>query len=196
MTEDELRELAGYGGAAEVSFAGQQWKIADDPLFALLRYALAGVKAEPDDASESFAALYRLLEGCLADFAGFSEAAFTAKSSLEDVQAAGRCVVEHCCARGYWPALRLLGVLASSLEEIDGTLLRMTGRGLSTLTAREACNLALATCLEGRDEEAREEFFIDLNYEGSPEAEALAALKEYREQQRKMEAPVMGSGDG
>jgi hypothetical protein len=38
----------------------------------------------------------------------------------------------------------------------------------------------LATCLEGRDADSREEFFIDLSYEGSPEAEALAALREYR----------------
>ena len=186
MTEDELRELAGHGGAAEVTFAGQQWKIAGDPLFALLRYALAGTSARPegDDSGASLAALHQMMEGCLVDFAAFSEAALATKAGLEEVQAAARTVIELSCARGFWPALRLLGYLASSLEEIDGQLLRSTGRGLTSLTAREACNLALAICLDGRDEEARQEFFADLNYEGSPEAEALAALREYKAAQQ------------
>jgi len=39
----------------------------------------------------------------------------------------------------------------------------------------------------------REEFFIDLNYEGSPEAEALAALREYRAAQA---AAAEEAGDG
>ena len=82
-------------------------------------------------------------------------------------------MIELTCARGFWPAMRLLGFLAGSLEEIDGQLLRSSGRGIASFTAREACNLALAICLDGRDEESRQEFYDDLNYEGSPDAEAL-----------------------
>lgn len=194
MTEDELRELAGYPGPPEITFAGMQWKIRSDPLAALLRYVLADMKSKPegdDDGRKSLAAMHQLLEDCLVDFTAFSAAAFMAKVTFEDVQAAARALIEYTCARNFWPAMRLLGYLAGSLEEIDGTLLRTSARGLTSLTAREACNLVLATCLEGRDADSREEFFIDLSYEGSPEAEALAALREYRAAQQEQEA-----GDG
>jgi hypothetical protein len=182
VTEDELRELAGYAGPPEITFAGQQWKIRSDPLAALLRYVLADLQSKPEEEQEgvALAAMHRLLEDCLVDFAGFSAAAFTAKASFDDIQAVAKAVVEYTCARNFWPAMRLLGYLAGSLEEIDGGLLRTSARGLTSLTAREACNLALAICLEGRDEEARQEFFVDLSYEGSPEADALAALREYK----------------
>jgi hypothetical protein len=160
VTEDELRELAGYPGPPEVTFAGQQWKVRSDPLAALLRYVLADIKAKPEEDAESpaLAAMHRLLEDCLVDFAAFSAAAFAAKVTFDDIQAVAKAVIEYTCARNFWPATR----------------------GLTSLTAREACNLALAVCLEGRDEESRQEFFIDLSYEGSPEAEALAALREYK----------------
>jgi hypothetical protein len=182
VTEDELRELAGYPGPPEVTFAGQQWKVRSDPLAALLRYVLADIKAKPEEDAEgpALAAMHRLLEDCLVDFPAFSAAAFTAKVTFDDIQAVAKAVIEYTCARNFWPAMRLLGYLAGSLEEIDGNLLRTSARGLTSLTAREACNLALAVCLEGRDEESRQEFFIDLSYEGSPEAEALAALREYK----------------
>lgn len=185
MTEDEIRELMGFGGPREVGFAGQQWKIHGDCLFPLLLYARAGLKSGPEgNEANGLAALHELLEGTLVDFAGFSTAAYLAKADLEDIQALGRRVVELSCARGFWPSMRLLGYIASSLDEFDGLSLRGSGRGIAGLSAREACNLALAICLDGRDEEARESFFEDLNYEGSPDAEALAMLREYQAQQK------------
>jgi len=199
VTEDEIRELAGYGGPLEAEFAGQRFRIRDDCLAALLTYATAGLKAEPDsddDPTRALGALYLLLEQCLASFQAFSAAAQEAKADLDDIQAVARRVVELSCARGFWPSMRLLGFIASSLDEFDGMSLRGSGRGLTRLTAREACNLALAICLDGRDEESRQEFFDDLNYEGSPDAEALAAMRKWKaEQEAAAEAASGGDGD-
>lgn len=104
--------------------------------------------------------------------------AFGAKADIEQIVAVSHQAVEFYCARNYWPAMRLIGYVADSLEEMDGNLLRDGGRGLASLTAREACNLALAVCLDGRSEEDRDIFLEDLNYEGNPEAEALALVRQ------------------
>jgi hypothetical protein len=49
---------------------------------------------------------------------------------------------------------------------------------VARLSAREACNLALAILLDGRDEEDRAIFLQDLNYEGNPDAEAMALVRQ------------------
>ena len=66
MTEDELRELRGYGGPPEIAFAGEQWKIRPDGLAALLRYTLA--PRDEDSEWAALNALHRLLEDCITDF--------------------------------------------------------------------------------------------------------------------------------
>jgi hypothetical protein len=126
-------------------------------------------------------ALYRLLEDCVIDFAGFSAAAFDAKAEVEEMQDLAKKLTEFYCARNFWPASRLIGYVAGSLDEMDGQMLRSSGRGLASLSAREACNLALAMCLEGRDEDGRQEFLIDLDYEGNPDAEALELVRQMKE---------------
>lgn len=178
MTEDELRALKGYGGPPEITFAGQQWQIRKDGLAPLLRYALA--PRDEDSTWASLDALYRLLEDCITDFGGFTHAAFAAKAELEEMQGVAEKLHEFYCARGFWPASRLIGTIAGRLDEIDGQLLRSSGIGLAGLSAREACNLALAICLEGRNEDGREDFFSDLEYEGSPDADALAMVRQMR----------------
>jgi hypothetical protein len=178
MTEDELRELRGYGGPPEITFAGEQWKIRPDGLAPLLRYTLA----DRDEGSEWAAlnALYRLLEDCITDFPAFSYAATSAKAEVAEMQSAAEKLFEFYCARNFWPASRLIGIFGGRLDEIDGQLLRSSGRGVASLSAREACNLTLAICLEGRDEDSREEFFIDLEYEGNPDQEALALVRQMK----------------
>lgn len=195
MTEDEIRELMGYGGPREIEFAGQQWKIRDDILAPLLTYAKASLKSGMEgDETEGLAALHLLLEGCLVSFGEFSRAAYDAKADLEDIQDIGRRLVEVACARGFWPSMRLLGYIIGSMDEFDGLSLKATGRGIAHLSAREACNLAMAICLEGRDEEDRQTFFDDLNYEGSPDAEALVKLREYQAQQKALGEAEVGEG--
>lgn len=197
MTEDEIRELMGFGGPREIVFAGQQWKIRDDCLSPLLIYAQSGIKAGPEGkGGDGLAALHQLFESCLVDFAAFSLAAYESKATLDEVQAVGRRIVELSCARGFWPSMRLLSYIIASLAEFDGMVLRSGGRGLAGLSAREACNLALAICLDGRDDESREEFFTDLNYEGSPDAEALAALRQMQAARKAAEEAAKEAGDG
>lgn len=185
MDEGDLRELMGIGAAPEVSFAGQRWKLRADGFVSLLSYAQAGINAPPEGGEEqSLAALHKLLEGTLADFEGFSDAALESKADLEEVQEAGRRIVAVYCARNFWPAMRLLGYVAANLEELDGQLILRGGQGIAHLTPREACNLALAMSLEGREEEDRQIFLEDLNFQGSPEAEALEQLRAYQAAQR------------
>jgi hypothetical protein len=68
--------------------------------------------------------------------------------------------------------------MAGELNEFDGKALLRSGRGIAGLSAREACNLALAICLDGRDEEDRAFFLEDLNYEGNSEDEAMAMVRQ------------------
>lgn len=186
MTEDELRELRGYGGPPEIAFAGEQWKIRPDGLAALLRYTLA--PRDEDSEWAALNALYRLLEDCITDFAAFSHSAFSAKAEVAEMQAVAEKLFGFYCARDFWPASRLIGILAGRLDEIDGQLLRSSGRGVASLSAREACNLTLAICLDGRDEDSREEFFVDLEYEGNPDEEAMALVRQMQADRKAREA--------
>ena len=177
MREDELRELAGYPSAPEISFMGQAWAIREDGLPALIRFSLASRSDNPEEGTP-LAVVYRLLEDCITDFSEFAQAAFDAKAEMEDLTAAIHQLASWYCARNHWPALRLIGYVAENLQELDGKLIRAGGCGIAGLSAREACNVALAACLEGRDEEDREMFLMDLDYEGDPASEALAQLRQ------------------
>lgn len=184
MTEEELRELAGYGGPAEVSFLGETWKLHGDGLAALIRYARAATLE-----GGALAAAYRFLAGTITDFTAFQRAAIYGKAQEDDITALTHAIIEHYCARGHWPAMRLIGLIGAGMEEIDGKLLLASGRGVAGLSAREACNLALTLYLEGRDEEDRGFALEDLNYEGNPEGEALKLL-------RQMQAEKKAAADG
>jgi len=201
MTEAELRELMGFGTKAEVQFGGRTWEIEPEAFGPLLRYIRVTLRSQRSTEQEKskdlqLAALYGLLEGCMSDFRGFARAAFESKATLEDLVGVSKALVEFYCARPYWPALRLLTFLASSLEEFDGDFLRRSGRGIASLSAREACNLALAICLDGRNEEDREAFYEDLNYEGSPEADAMEMVRKMREAQAAAPPAKEEHGDG
>jgi hypothetical protein len=180
-SEDGLRELAGFGGPAQLTFMGETFPVRSDALVPLLRFAGSGpgedTVTEEQVQNIALAAMYRLLEDCVQDFPRFENTAFTAKAGLDDIIAAVQHLVEFYCARTHWPARRLLGFIASNLDEFDGKALMHTGRGIAGLSAREACNLALAMCLDGRDEESRTTFLEDLNFQGNPEAEAQAMVR-------------------
>jgi len=194
MTEDELRELLGFSPVAEVHLQGTAHKIREDGLAALLRYARLATEAGPEGGpeGEALAATYRLLEDCMLDFPAFSAAALEGKADQDDVQATVRELIEFYCARKHWPAMRLIGYIAAHLEETDGQLIRDTGRGLAGLSAREACDLALAICLAGLSEEDRQIFYEDLEYEGNPEAEALAMVRQMQADKAAREAEAAG----
>lgn len=202
MTEDELRELMGFGSEATVAFGGRDWEIKPEAFASLLGYIRTTLKSQKSTEREfsrdtQLSALYGLLEGCITDFDGFAQAVFASKAGLEELMEVAKHLVEFYCARPYWPALRLLTFLANSLDEFDGDFLRRSGRGIATLSAREACNLALATCLDGRSEEDREAFYEDLNYEGSPEADAMEMVRKMREAQAQARASAEeAAGDG
>lgn len=200
MTEGELRELMGFGSIAKVTFADRDWEITPEAFGPLLRYIRTTLKSQASTEREhsrdiQLSALYGLLEGCVVDFHGFALVMFETKAGLEGLMEVTRQLVEFYCARPYWPALRLLTFLASSLDEFDGDFLRRSGRGIATLSAREACNLALAICLDGRSEEDRDAFYEDLNYEGSPEADAMEMVRRMKEAQAKP-AQKEEAGDG
>lgn len=172
ITEQEMRELAGVPAEPEISFLGEPHKIREDGLAALLRYAGAGADGD------GMAAAHRLLEDCLIDFPAFAAAALEGKAEAEDIQAAVRQLTEFYCARKYWPAMRLIGYVADKLAEMDGQLIRASALGIASLSAREACNLALAVCLDGLSGDDRELFFEDLEYEGNPEADAMEKVRQ------------------
>lgn len=180
--EDGMRDLAGYGGPHEVTFMGETFAIAADGLIPLLRFAGSGPGKETATDEEArtvaMSAMYGLLEECLTDFPRFCETALSAKAGMDDVTAVMQRLVEFYCARSHWPARRLLAFMAGELNEFDGKALLRSGRGIAGLSAREACNLALAICLDGRDEEDRAFFLEDLNYEGNSEDEAMAMVRQ------------------
>lgn len=184
ITEAEIRDLLGYSSAPELTFLGTVFQIRPDGLGPLIRFARTSVRtgeedeAGEDDESVTLAAAHRLLEDCLEDFQSFARLAMESKAGLEVIQAAVRHLIEFYCARMHWSAMRLIGYVAHNLDEVDGQLLWKSGRGVASLSAREACNLALAICLDGRDEDSRATFLEDLNYEGNAEAEAMAMAKQ------------------
>lgn len=180
-TEAGFRALAGHPSPA-LTFMGREFALREDGgLVPLLRYAQT-VSAHPGDGAEAqeaaLAASYHLLEDTVVEFRELADLAFRAKAQFSDITAAISCVAAFYCARNHWAGMRLIGHVAANMEEIDGQLLRAGGRGLAGLSAREACNLALAILLDGREEEDRAVFLQDLNYEGNPEAEALALVRQ------------------
>jgi hypothetical protein len=183
VTEAELRVLAGISAQAEVCFLDEQWEIREDGLAALLRYALGSASDNPE-AGMPLAVIYELFEACLTDFRGFGLRAMDARAEMGDLTPVIHQLVSWYCARDYWPAMRLIGFIAANLDEVDGQLIRAGGRGIASLSAREVCNVALAACLDGRNEEDREAFMMDLEYEGDPESEALQQLRMFQAEQK------------
>jgi hypothetical protein len=173
VTEEEARALAGYSSEPVIPFCGRDWKIRDDGMFALLTYVSAdGEKSNP------MAIVHRLLEMTVTSFAEFGDHAQQVKAKQEDIAVAAEYLVEFYCARPKWPAVRLLRFLAANFDEIDGMHLKGGGAGLTSLSVREACNLALAILLEGRTKDDREIFLEDLSYDGDPEGDALALVRQ------------------
>jgi hypothetical protein len=180
MREPDLRELAGLNPAPQIEVMGQTWALRPDGLAPMLRFSRADNRDNPEQ-GPSLAAVYRFFEDCIINFQGFSEAAFDTKAGEEEIASVIGQIAACYCARSHWAAWRLIGYVADNLEEMDGGLIRAGGRGVKYLSAREACNVALAACLEGREEEDRESFLMDLNYEGDAASEALAQLRAFQQ---------------
>jgi hypothetical protein len=182
--ENSLRDLLGYGGPPEIIFMGKKFEIRPDGLVPLLRYAGSGPAEEEqlkitqqDEDQRALASAHHLLEDCVVNFGSFSELAMKTKADMNEINEAVVRLVRYYTCRSHWSALRLLRTLASALDEIDGQLLRSSGRGIAGLTPREACNLMMAICLENREEEDRITFLEDLEFEGNAESEALALAR-------------------
>lgn len=180
--ENGLRELAGYGGPAEVTFMDETFALQDDaPLIPLLRFTGSRPPETADEdriESHALAVMYRLLEETVSDFPRFANVALASKAGIGDITPVVQQLIEFYCARSHWSARRLLAFIAANIGEFDGGCLQRTGRGLAGLSPREACNLAMAICLDGRGEEDRATFLEDLEYEGNPEAEAMAQVRQ------------------
>jgi hypothetical protein len=162
MDERDLRELCGVPADPQVTFLGESYAIQEDGLVALIRFARAATTDNPEQ-PVPLTAVYRLLEDCLTDFGAFAARALASRAEMSDITPVMNELVSWYCARSHWPAMRLIGYVAGNLDELDGQLLRAGGRGILSLSAREACNLALATCLDGRGEDDREVFMTDLD---------------------------------
>lgn len=195
MRESEFRELAGYPQA--LSFGGREWKVRKDRLAALLRYTRAAGAArdemnEGSQRSRVLAAAHHLIEDCVTEFAEFSEAAMKVRPDDMGIIEIVNALFRFYCCRSHWSAMRLLGYIAGNMAEIDGKLLHAGGRGLAGFSAREACNLALEMCLEGRDQEDRMFFMEDLEFEGDPDGEAIKAVRQMQKDKREREASLGG----
>lgn len=195
MRESEFRELAGYPQA--LKFAGRDWAVREEAgLLALVRYTRAATRAkgQPDEAARVavLGAAHHLIEDCVTDFPEFGEAAFTARPRDKDIIAVVTALFRFYCCRSHWSAMRLLAHVAENMGELDGKLLMAGGRGLAELSAREACNLALAMCLEGRNEEDRKYFLDDLEFEGDPEGEAMKAVRQMQADRKAREEVLDG----
>lgn len=184
--EDSLRNLFGPG-CGPLAFLGHDFALRPDGLIPLLRYART-VAEHPGDGEEArqaaYGAMHRLLEDCVVNFVELEQVALLGKAQWEDITGAVNYLISSYCARSHWAGMRLVGFLAQNFEEVDGQLLRATGRSLASLSAREACNLSLAILLDGREEEDRVIFLEDLNFEGNPEAEALAMVRQMQADKR------------
>jgi hypothetical protein len=195
MRESEFRALAGYPQA--LSFGGRDWAVRKDGLAALLRYTRAAGDARSEmseglQRSRVLAAAHHLIEDCVSEFGAFSEKALTVRPDDMDIIEIVNCLFRFYCCRSHWSAMRLLGYVAGNMSEIDGKLLHAGGKGLAGFSAREACNLALAMCLEGRDEEDRMFFMEDLEFEGDPDGEAIKAVRQMQRDKREREASLGG----
>lgn len=200
MTEDDFRVLAGLSRKPEISFMGELYEIRPDGLAALIRFH-RGARTDDREAKTSLAVLYGFLEDCIIDFRAFEAAAMASQATMHDITPVINHLITWYCCRSHWPAMRLLGYASMNLEEIDGQLIRSGGRGITALSARELCDVSLAICLEGRNEDDREVFLTDLNYEGDAEADALAQLRQFQaaqaaaKAQAKAEATASGHAD-
>jgi hypothetical protein len=186
MDEDGIRYLFGYSTVPEVSFCGQQWKIRETGLAPMLRFVRAANRLGPDDSQ--LGPIHHLLEDVIIDFADFAQAAFDNRVQDDDLDAVVRQLAVYYCVRSYWSGMRLLAYVSVHFEELDGILIMGGGTGLARLTPREACNVALARCLDGATGEEREVFLMDLEYEGKAEAEAMAAVRQMQADQKERAA--------
>jgi hypothetical protein len=179
--------VTGVPATRTVALAGGTWRLRKPALPPLLAW-LARTPGSRDDTparsrTAQLAASHRLLEAAVrrADWAALQDAAITSRAGEDDVQDAVRAVFEEWTAWRYWPAARLLAWLAAQLAERDGALLLRTGRPLSEMTPRQACNTAYAVVLDSmRSEEDRDQFIDDLFFEGDPDAAALAMVAQMR----------------
>jgi hypothetical protein len=196
MREREFRELAGYPQA--LAFAGRDWEAREDAgLGALLRYTRAAGAAQGQQAPGAqrtaiLAAAHRLIKDCVVQFGEFSAAAFSARPADEDILGIVAALFRFYCCRTHWSAMRLLGYVSANMGEVDGKLLLAGGRGLAELSAREACNLALAICIDGRNDEDRMFFLEDLEFEGDPEGDAMKAVRQMQADRKAREGILGG----
>jgi hypothetical protein len=138
------------------------------------------------------AAAHRLIEDCIPDFAGLSAAAVDARPGDGDILEFVNSLFRFYCCRSHWSAMRLLGYIAADMGEVDGKLLLAGSRGLAGFSAREACNLALAICVEGRNDEDKMFFMEDLEFEGDPEGEAMKAVRQMQADKKAREESLGG----
>lgn len=212
MAEEEFRrlqaELEAYAdteGRAvalpKITVCGRSWPLkTDGGLIQLLRYVTvsshpptaedateaAQRKAEIAGQQQQMAAMHQLLEECMAPehFREFEQHVTKAKATNEDLGPALETLISVYTARPYWPGLRLLATVAGRLAELDGAVLKTTGRSLATFTAREVCNLMLTQLFEGKDDEERQIILEDLYLPYSPEALALENVRKMIESKR------------
>lgn len=179
LTDPEHKAAA----QARIEVCGKQFALLDTGgLIPLLRYIGKAQHAPEDEQAAGqaqLAAMHELLEACVAPGAwqAFEAHCIDAKASTADISPAIETVISLYTARPYWAGLRLLASTVDRLGELDGMVLRGTGRGLASFTAREVCNLMLTLLLEGKDEEERAFLLEDLYLPYSPEALALENVK-------------------
>lgn len=178
LAEEDLRLLqAARDGVAHerrVKFLGTWYTIKGTGLVALLRYA--GQRHDPTG-TVAMAHAHQIVEESVEDFAAFQEAAISGKARPDDITVVLRQIIEIFTARPWRAGLRLLGDAVQSLAELDGNLLRTTGRGVESLTPRQLCNIVYSLRLDGLDEEQRAEFIDDLYLDFDPDAEALKKVQ-------------------
>jgi len=186
--EEELRqlqaEIAGIDSRHCLDFAGQTWRLREaGDLVGLLRYATLMSVSDIDDgehSSQVFAAAHRVLSECIhpAAWPQFERSAITTKVGSGDIRDAIRRIFEVLTARPFPAAVKLLGYAAADIGWLDGFLLLSHGSGLSSMTARQVCNVVFARLVEGMEEDLRAEWTEDLNAEEDPKQRALSLAQE------------------
>ncbi len=187
----------------EIEFCGERYAvITDSTLAPLLRYCAAGqlpprerarlesLGEDPRGPGEQaiMAAAHEMLEDCLADFGGFSRAAFTGKVSGDDIQQAVMRLIEVLTARPAMAGLRLARDASASFTELDGLLLLAGGRGVADMSAREVCNVVFARRLDQQDPELRAEWVEGLYLDYDPQSQALEMVRQMQADRAAKEA--------
>lgn len=192
---DDLDKGREFTADLAVTLVGRTFKLKPTGgLIALLTYCSRGLGGEDDTRSDyekqqaAMAAMFDLLQDSVQDWPQFELHAMSGKASMEDVEVCIRQVIEAYTARPYWPGLRLLAGASADLAELDGVVLRGTGRSVATFTAREVCNLQLARVLDGLAQDTREVVLEDLYLDYSPEALAMAAVQQMISDRKRREA--------